>query len=74
MKDRTLKQKWSSERLWMAAGSLAGLSTRTEQVAKLDSITPREKDVLLKASGLIRSINVRHNKDLSWRFFRKRRQ
>ena len=68
---RSLKQKWTFERLFWHAGTLAGIEIRLRQVARAHSTLPSEEQLLLEAAELVRSFSVRENKELSWEQFKR---
>ena len=70
---KSLKQQWSYERLFCHKGSLAGIVTRLDQIARAPSTLGTEANDLFLAIRLIKSVDVVKDQEISWNKFKELR-
>lgn len=71
---KSLKQQWVFERLYSHEGSLRGMAVRLRRIASAESTLKEESDHLYDAAFAIQQIDLKKNKDLSWKKFKLLRQ
>ncbi len=64
-KKKSLAQQWVSERCFSNFGSLQGIATRLDQIAKCSSTLESEADILQMTASTIRNLARDWNSDLS---------
>ncbi|MCJ7761196.1 hypothetical protein MUP59_08690 [Candidatus Bathyarchaeota archaeon] len=70
---QSLKQKWVSERLFINNGSLLGIITRLNQIAKAPSTLVSEANLIYNAVYAIQQIDLKKSQEASWIQYKERR-
>ena len=69
-KEKTLKQKWSYERLFQNAGTLARVIGCLNSLANSKSTLPIEKQLLINCRVALYGLNMRKLNKESWEQYR----